>query len=39
MIENTYFKQAQLVLQFLPFVMKHNHFALKGGTAIKQDKN
>jgi predicted nucleotidyltransferase component of viral defense system len=34
MIENKYFKQAQLMLQFLPLVMKHDHFALKGGTAI-----
>jgi hypothetical protein len=39
MIENIYFKQAHLVLQFLPLVMKHDHFALKGGTAIKRDKN
>ncbi len=34
MIENIYFKQAHLMVQLLPFVMKHDHFALKGGTAI-----
>jgi len=34
MIKDIYFKQAQLVLQLLPFVMKHDHFALKGGSAI-----
>ncbi len=34
MIENTYFRQAHLMLQLLPLVMKHDHFALKGGTAI-----
>ena len=34
MVKNTYLKQAQLVLQLLPFVMKQEHFALKGGTAI-----
>ncbi|UCH93916.1 MAG: nucleotidyl transferase AbiEii/AbiGii toxin family protein [Candidatus Aminicenantes bacterium] len=34
MVKEIYFKQARLVLQLLPFVMKHDHFALKGGTAI-----
>jgi predicted nucleotidyltransferase component of viral defense system len=34
MAKDIYFKQARLVLQLLPFVMKHDHFALKGGTAI-----
>ena len=34
MIADMYFKQAHLMLQLLPLVMKHDHFALKGGTAI-----
>jgi predicted nucleotidyltransferase component of viral defense system len=34
MIADMYFKQARLMLQLLPLVMKHDHFALKGGTAI-----
>jgi len=34
MVKDIYFKQARLVLQLLPFVMKHDHFALKGGSAI-----
>jgi hypothetical protein len=34
MLKNLYYTQARLVLQLLPFVMKHDHFALKGGTAI-----
>jgi hypothetical protein len=34
MVKDIYFKQARLVLQLLPFVMKQDHFSLKGGTAI-----
>lgn len=29
-----YFKQAQLLVRMLPYIAKHNCFALKGGTAI-----
>lgn len=34
MLKDIYFKQTRLVLQLLPFVLKHDHFALKGGSAI-----
>jgi predicted nucleotidyltransferase component of viral defense system len=34
MIDNAYFKQAELLLRVLPFVDKEAVFALKGGTAI-----
>lgn len=34
MKRDIYFKQAKLMLQILPFVMKSDCFALKGGTAI-----
>lgn len=32
--ESIYYKQVQLLLQLLPFIAKHDCFALKGGTAI-----
>jgi len=38
MVKDIYFKQARLVLQLLPFVMKQDHFALKGGTAGSERK-
>lgn len=31
---NIYYKQVQLLLQVIPFVARHDCFALKGGTAI-----
>ncbi len=34
MIENIYFKQAELLLRIIPFIAKESVFALKGGTAI-----
>jgi len=34
MIENVYFKQAELLLRVIPFIDKEALFALKGGTAI-----
>ena len=34
MIENVYFKQAELLLRIIPFLDKEAVFALKGGTAI-----
>ena len=34
MIENVYFKQAELLLRVIPFIDKEAAFALKGGTAI-----
>ncbi|TCQ91865.1 nucleotidyltransferase AbiEii toxin of type IV toxin-antitoxin system [Rahnella sp. JUb53] len=32
--ESIYYRQVQLLLQLLPFIAKHDCFALKGGTAI-----
>ncbi|EGM75908.1 protein of unknown function (DUF1814) [Rheinheimera sp. A13L] len=32
--QSRYYRQAQLLLQVIPFVAKHSCFALKGGTAI-----
>jgi predicted nucleotidyltransferase component of viral defense system len=34
MIQNQYFKQANLLLRILPFLSREKDFALKGGTAI-----
>ena len=34
MIQNQYFKQANLLLKVLPFLAEESNFALKGGTAI-----
>lgn len=34
MIENIFFKQAELLLRIIPFIAKESVFALKGGTAI-----
>ena len=34
MKENPFFNEAKLMLQALPYVMEHDFFALKGGTAI-----
>ena len=34
MIQNQYFKQANLLLRVLPFLAEESNFALKGGTAI-----
>ena len=32
--QSHYYRQVQLLLQVIPFVAKHDCFALKGGTAI-----
>jgi len=37
--DTRFFKQADLLLQLLPFFSKNNIFAIKGGTAIKLDDN
>jgi len=34
MIEDVYFRQAELLLRIIPFVAEESVFALKGGTAI-----